>query len=195
VIIGHYAASLVPHAVLGPRCPYWLLLLCSQVPEFLWLILSLAGVERPHPDSVLDATFQNLTVSMTYSHNLVPAVAQAAVVGAVVWLATRKHDVAAWCAALVVVHVLCDYLVGFEHELLGPTSPAVALNSYGRFPHAAVIFELVWSLALVRAYQVTAARRGRPLARWRRNALYASFAAGVALWLPAATRPLRAMFE
>jgi membrane-bound metal-dependent hydrolase YbcI (DUF457 family) len=193
VIVGHYAASLIPRSVLGDRCPYWLLLLCAQVPEFLWLALSLAGVERPHPDSMLDATFPGLSVEMIYSHNLVPALAQAALVGAIVLAVTRRRDVAAWCAGLVVVHVLCDYLVGFDHQVLGPTSPSVALDSYGRFPHAAILFELVFSLALVLAYHAMEARRGRPVPRGRRMALLATFAIGVLAWLPAADRPLRAL--
>jgi membrane-bound metal-dependent hydrolase YbcI (DUF457 family) len=193
VIVGHYAASLIPRSLLGDRCPYWLLLLCAQIPEFLWLGLSVVNVERPSPDSMLDATFANLSVSMTYSHNLVPALAQAAVTGLAVWALTRRPQVAAWCAGLVVAHVLCDFLVGFQHQLLGPASPAVALDSYRRFPEAAILFELVFSLALVHLFHVLEARRGRPIPRRRRIALHAVFAVGVLLWLPAARTPLSSL--
>lgn len=195
MIIGHYATSLIPRSVLGGRCPYWLLLLCSQIPEFLWLALALVGVERPHPDSMLDATFGNLSVAMTYSHNLVPVLIQAALVGAVVWLVTRQRDVAAWCAGLVVTHVLCDYVVGFEHQLLGPGSLAVGLNSYGRFPHLAILFELGFSVALVFTYHRLEARKGRVIDRRRRLLLYTLFVVGVGVWLPAATMPLRSLLS
>ena len=194
MIVGHYATSLIPKSVLGNRCPYWLLLLCSQVPEFFWLILSLAGVEKPHPDSMLDATFQNLSVAMTYSHNFVPVLGQMIVVGLVVFFVTRKRDVALWCAGLVVLHVLCDYVVGFEHQVLGLSSLSVGLNSYRRFPHAAILFELIFSLALVFVYHAMERARGRNIEPRRRYALYALFAVGVAVWLPAATLPLRALF-
>src|SRR5882672_4505704 len=91
VIVGHYAAALVPYSKLDRRAPLWLLMLCAQVPEFLWLVLSLAGVEKPSPDSMLDATFGNVKVEMLYSHNLVPALLQALVVSAIVFAVWRRR--------------------------------------------------------------------------------------------------------
>ena len=43
MIVGHYAAALVPYSRLEGR-PLWLLLLCANVPEFLWLVLALAVI-------------------------------------------------------------------------------------------------------------------------------------------------------
>lgn len=194
MIVGHYAAALLPYSRLKAEgCPFWLLLLCANVPEFLWLALAVAGVEAPAPASLLDATFANLRVDMIYSHNLVPAVLQGAIVGALVLGAWRRPAIAAWCAGLVVFHVLCDYVVGFEHQVLGRGSLAVALNSYGRAPHAAIVFELVFSLACIALYHRAEERAGRPVAARRRWALYAVFAIGILAWLPTATQPLRAM--
>ena len=68
MIVGHYAAAVVPYSRLEGR-PLWLLLVCANVPEFLWLALALAGVEPTSPASLLDATFPNIDVHMTYSHN------------------------------------------------------------------------------------------------------------------------------
>ena len=73
MIVGHYAAALVPYSRLEGR-PLWLLLVCANVPEFLWLALALAGVEPTKPASLLDATFPNIDVHMTYSHNLIPGI-------------------------------------------------------------------------------------------------------------------------
>ena len=64
MIVGHYAAALVPYSRLEGR-PLWLLLVCANVPEFLWLVLALAGVEPTSPASLLDATFPNIDVHMT----------------------------------------------------------------------------------------------------------------------------------
>jgi hypothetical protein len=83
VIVGHYAAALVPHSRLEGR-PLWLLLVCADVPEFLWLALALTGVEPTTPASLLDATFPNIDVHMTYSHNLVPGLIQGVIVFALV---------------------------------------------------------------------------------------------------------------
>jgi hypothetical protein len=177
VIIGHYAAALLPYRRLQGRAPLWLLLLCAQVPEFLWLLLALAGVEPTEPRSILDATFSNLKVDMRYSHDLLPTLGQAVTVAALVFAVWRKADVALVCGGLTLFHSLCDYGVGFEHHLNGPGTMNVALNSYGRFPHLAIAIELAFALTMVWLFR--GSRR-----------LYVVFAAGILVWLPAATVPL-----
>lgn len=193
MIVGHYAAALVPYSRLEGR-PLWLLLVCANVPEFLWLGLALAGVEPTHPASLLDATFPNLDVHMTYSHNLIPGLIQGLIVFALVQAIWRDRPLALWCGALAVVHVLCDLLVGFKHELLGPESPQVSLDTYGSAPVLAIGIELVFALGCVYAFLTSERRRGRPLTRGRTAALYAVFAVGILMWLPATSMSLRQTF-
>jgi membrane-bound metal-dependent hydrolase YbcI (DUF457 family) len=193
MIVGHYAAALVPYSRLEGR-PLWLLLVCANVPEFLWLALALAGVEPTKPASLLDATFPNIDVAMTYSHNLIPGLIQGVIVFALVQLIWRDRPLALWCGALTVVHVLCDILVGFQHQLLGPDSPQVSLDTYARAPVLAIGIELLFALGCVFAYLTSEARRGRPLARRRVVALYAVFAVGILMWLPATSMSLRQTF-
>ena len=190
MIVGHYAAALVPYSRLEGR-PLWLLMVCANVPEFLWLSLALAGIEPAYPASLLDATFHNLEVEMTFSHNLVPGLVQGALVFALVLAVWRDRPLALWCGALTVVHVLCDLVVGFEHQLLGRDSVQVSLDTYGRVPHLAIAIELAFALACLYAYQRAEARRGRPLPKARLRALYVVFIVGILAWLPAATKPLR----
>lgn len=193
MIVGHYAAALVPYSRLEGR-PLWLLLVCANVPEFLWLALALAGVEPTKPASILDATFPNIDVHMTYSHNLIPALIQGVIVFALVQAIWRDRPLALWCGALTVVHVLCDLLVGFKHELLGPNSPQVSLNTYGHAPVLAIAIELAFALGCVYAYLQSEKRRGRPVTRGRTLALYAVFTVGILVWLPATTMSLRQGF-
>lgn len=190
MIVGHYAAALIPYSRLKQH-PFWLLLLCANVPEFFWLTLALLDVEPASPPSLFDATFQNLQVAMTWSHNLVPGLIQGVVVAAVVALWFRNRTLALWCGALAIIHVLCDVFVGFEHQLLGPDSPTTSLNTYGTMPHVAIAIELVFAVACVAWYQRSERLQGRPLPRGQLAALYAVFIVGIAAWLPAATMPLR----
>ncbi len=190
MIVGHYAAALIPYSRLK-QYPFWLLLLCANVPEFLWLLLALANVEPPSPPSLLDASFQNLHVDMVYSHNLVPAVVQGVVVAILVYLWFRDRTLALWCGFLTLLHVLCDLVVGFGHQLLGRDSPRVSLNSYGSMPYVAIAIELAFSVACVYWYQVSENRRGRPLPRKQLAALYAVFIIGVGAAIPAATLSVR----
>jgi membrane-bound metal-dependent hydrolase YbcI (DUF457 family) len=194
VIVGHYAAALVPYSRLRGR-PLWLLLVCANVPEFLWLALALAGVEPTAPASLLDATFPNIDVHMTYSHNLIPGLIQGAIVFALVYAIWRDRPLALWCGGLAVVHVLCDLLVGFKHELLGPDSPQVSLDTYGHAPVLAIAIELVFALGCVCAYLSSEKRQGRPLTRGRTVALYSVFVVGILMWLPATSMSLRQVME
>lgn len=190
MIVGHYAAALIPYSRLK-QYPFWLLLLCANVPEFLWLVLALFNVEPVSPPSLMDATFQNLQVAMTYSHNLIPGFIQGAVVAGLVYLWFRNKTLAFWCGFLTALHVLCDLIVGFEHQLWSPDSARVSLNTYGTMPTVAISIELVFSVACVYWYQWSEKNRGRELPRVQVAALYAVFIVGVGAWFPTATYSLR----
>lgn len=194
MIVGHYAAALIPYSRLKPH-PFWLLLLCANVPEFFWLLLALFGVEPVSPPSLLDATLSNLQVAMTYSHNLVPAIVQGMVVTVLVWAGFRSRKLALWCGFLTTFHVLSDFVVGFEHQVMAPDSPRVSLNTYGTMPFAALAIEFMFSMACITWYQFEEKRQGRGLAPKRLLALYAVFIIGVAMWIPAATIPLRTVLH
>lgn len=190
MVLGHYAAAFIarPHV---RQAPLWLLLLCANLAEFLWLGLALAGVEPTQPDSILDATFQNLKVHMTYSHNVVPNLVLGLVVYGAVYLSFKEHRLAGWCAFLTILHVWCDYIVGFSHEVLGPDSMKIGLNSYGRFPHLAILIELVFAVGCVFYYARAERSAGRPVPRNKLIFLYLAFIIGIGVWFPTATIPLR----
>ncbi len=194
MIVGHYAAALVPYSKLEKR-PLWLLLVCANIPEFLWLLLALFGVESVSPPSLLDATFPNLQVAMIYSHNLLPGVLQGVIVFGLVQMFYRDRALALWCGVLTVVHVLCDLVVGFTHELLGPDSPVVSLNTYGRAPHLAILIELAFALACIFYFQRNEQRMDRPIPRKRLVGLYAVFTVGILMWMPAASISVRQMLQ
>lgn len=194
MIVGHYAAALIPYSKLK-QYPFWLLLLCANVPEFLWLVLALCNIEPVSPPSLMDATFQNLQVAMTYSHNLIPGLLQGVAVAGLVYLWFRKKTLALWCGFLSTFHVLCDLVVGFEHQLLSPDSIQVSLNSYGTMPEVAIALELAFSIACVYWYQRSEKKCGRALSRVRLVALYAVFIIGVAAWFPTTTQSLREQLQ
>ena len=104
---------------------------------------------------------------------------------------------AVWlCEVKVVAHdwSVADLVVGFKHELLGPESPQVSLDTYGSAPVLAIGIELVFALGCVYAFLTSERRRGRPLTRGRTAALYAVFVIGIMMWLPATSTSLRQTF-
>lgn len=193
MIVGHYASALIPYAR-NRDYPFWLLLVCANVPEFLWLLLALVGVEAPAPASLFDATLQNLHVEMTYSHNLLPGLLQALATAAIVYAVSRRAQLTLWCGALVFWHVLCDAVVGYEHQLWGPSSPTTSLNTYASTPHVAIAIELAFAVACVAWFDISRRQAGAPLSGRRRAALYAVFIVGIAAWFPVATTSLRKAF-
>lgn len=192
MVVGHYAAALLPvaHRVKGP---FWLFLLCSQVPEFLWLILAVLGIEPTLPSSILDAALSNIQVDMKYSHNLVPALIQAFLTGVFVFAFFKDKRLTVWCGGLVILHVLCDYLVGFAHQVMWYESASIGLNSYTHMPYMAVIIELVFALSIILYLQKN--RKGESGFTQRKfNSLYIVFTVGVLLLLPSARITLREWF-
>ncbi len=190
MIVGHYAAALIarPHR---PTAPFWLFLLSANLAEFLWLVLALVGVEAPVPSSLLDASFQNLRVDMVLSHNLAPNLALSALLFVVVWLATRDRGLAIWCAALCHLHVWCDYLVGFEHQVAGRQSAPIGLNSYARFPELAIVLELAFAWLCIAYYLYMERRAGRTPRPARVLVLLFIFTLGILAWLPNARVSMR----
>ena len=189
MIIGHFATALVPHAR-RVGVPLWVLLLCSNLADFLWLALTMAGIEHATPDSMWEATCANLEVAMPVSHDLLPTIVLAALVaGAVGWrYGTRRGAVA--CGILVLLHLACDLLCGYEHNLAGPATRAVGLNLYQRSPHVAIVLEAAFGALCVSLYRRERRVRGDALSARGLAGLYALFVGGALVWLPTATIPL-----
>jgi hypothetical protein len=192
VVIGHYAAALVPHQR-HPSAPVWLLLLAANVSDFIWLLLAALGLEAPRPGSMLEATYQNLAVEMPYSHDLVPALALAAVMAVAGFALTRHAATAAWCGALVLVHEACDFLSGFRHRVLGPGTPDLGLDLYHRAPEIALAIEALFGAACVFWFLRARRAEGRAISPATARALYILFIVGALVWLPIARTPLGAL--
>jgi hypothetical protein len=175
--MGHLATALVPHSRLRDA-PLWLLLLCAQLPDFLWLVLALAGLEAPAPTNFLDVTIVGLRTDLIYSHSGAGVALTALVTAGIVYAVWRRADLSAWCAALVVLHWLEDLVCGWKHELLARGSPRVGLDLYTRGPYLAFAIEGVFAAALVAWYVRSEARQGRGLAAGKQVALYAAFVGG-----------------
>jgi hypothetical protein len=193
MILGHFATALVPKSRL-PNAPFWLLLVCSIISEFVWLALAALGPEHTEPASLFDATFSNIAVDMRWSHEPLPVVALAVVVAAIVFAIYRQRALALWCGALIVIHLLCDLVVGFTHHLAGPGTPEITMNLYGRAPALAVVIEALYGAALVTWFAIAERRHGRPVHRKKLVALYAVFIIGALAFLPIAFAPMSSLF-
>lgn len=192
MVMGHYATALVPfHKLKG--APIWLLLLCAQLGDVVWLLLALAGIESPSPPSFLDVTIIGLKVTMPWSHTGLDSLLMALLTAGLVQLVWKSRQLTLWCAALVLGHWLCDLLCGWKHEILVPGTPMIGLDLYSHSPYVAFAIETVFAAALV-AWFIRARRLdGHSLSPRVQAALYGVFAGGSAMLAPTAYSSLRSL--
>jgi hypothetical protein len=194
MIAGHFATALIPKARHPELSMAWLLA-AANLPDFLWLVLGFAGVEAPIPRSLLNASFANIIVEMTYSHDVISVFILAAVFSAFVMVIKKDRLLAFWCGGLVVFHLLCDLVSGYQHHIWGPQTPAVGLATYTFAPHAALLIEAALSSFCIFYYDRQRRLSGRPLSTQRQVGLLLTLVGGVLIWWPTAITSLAELLE
>jgi hypothetical protein len=137
MITGHFAAALVPYAR-HPRLPLFLLLLLTQLQDFLI------------PVDVLREGGADLgRLEMTVSHDLLPVIVLALVIGGILHLGSGDRRVAWVGAGLVLAHEACDFVVGFSHHVFGPQTPRLGLDLYRTSLVTACAIEFVFAAGCI----------------------------------------------
>ena len=195
MVTGHFATALLPYEWARQRAglrqeasavPFWVFLLASQFLDFLMVGFVAAGIEMLTPHQLGDLSFAGMRADMFVSHDLIPVLGWSAAFGLVVWSATRQRLAAAWCAALVGFHELCDLVVGFKHGVVGEEHPALGMNLYTRAPVAGLLIEAALAAVAVWGFVRLRERAGRPVSRFTQWTLYAVLAGGALMSLPVA---------
>jgi hypothetical protein len=88
MFIGHFAVALAAKPV-ARRVPLAVLLVASQVPDVLWPVLVVLGIERAHVEPGAMAASPLVLEYMPYSHSLVAVVLAALVCGGLYAAAAR----------------------------------------------------------------------------------------------------------
>lgn len=154
MIAGHYATALVAKQRI-PEASIGLLLVASQLPDLAWFALTQLGLEPSHSHGP-----EPVAVEMMLTHDLVPLlpwIALAAVGG--------RALVGSWAggvtaAILVVLHELCDLLVGYPHNILGPDTLELGLGLYYSAPTLGIVVEGIFAAALIAGVARGDARAG-----------------------------------
>ena len=76
MVMGHYATALIPYAYAENRrlAPFWFFLLATQMLDFIMLFFVVIGIETVEPTNFFEASFRNMVVDMTYSHDILPVI-------------------------------------------------------------------------------------------------------------------------
>jgi hypothetical protein len=183
MVIGHYATAyaMKPHV---PAAPMWLLLLCANLLDAIWLLLAGFGYETPVPNSWLEASYSSLRVQMPYSHDLLPALGWAVLVFYLVAGLFRQWKVGLACALLIVGHEALDLLAGFEHNVAGPSTRIVGTGLYTSAPYLSFLLEAAVAGVCVAWYCARQKRSGAPVSASRKRWLYVFFVGSALIWFP-----------
>jgi hypothetical protein len=159
VFIGHFAAAYAAKR-LAPQTSLGTLFTAAQLPDVLWPVLLIAGVEHAEI-APGDTAFTPLRFdSYPISHSLVTVVAWGALFGAVhFWGQRRKRD-AVVLAALVVSHWLLDFVSHRPDMPLWPGGPKLGLGLWNHVGATVGIEVLMFAFGLWLARDAT-----RPLDR------------------------------
>ena len=174
MFVGHYAAALAAKAA-EPRAPLWSYVMASQLVDWGWSGLVMAGVERLRLDPSLPGSHLVLEY-MPWTHSLP---------GALVWavggaLAARALLRVPWAAAVmlgavVFSHWILDLVVHRPDLLLYPGGPKVGLALWN-FPMPELILEL--GMLAVSAVLWTGQRKAEGRHAWP-AALFVALLAGL----------------
>lgn len=194
MIAGHYAPALVPYELTRKtqRAPFWIFLLAAQFLDLAMLVFAGLGIEQLHPENFMDLAFSTSSSNMWLSHDILPVLIWSTAVGLLFWGFTHKSVVALWCGGLVLVHELCDLLVGFTHHWYGQGTPSLGLNLYQQAPAFGFLIEAALSGVIVAWFCWHRAKAGAPVSSRLKWGLYAVLVGSALSTLPITTRSLNA---
>ena len=133
MLLGHFAVALAAKKV-APRPSLGTLVLAAMLPDGIWPVFMLLGLEKVEIVPGITAVTPLLFVSYPYTHSLVADVLWGALVAAVYFLHCRDRVGALWLAALVVSHWVLDFASHRPDMPLWPGSPVVGLGLWYSIP-------------------------------------------------------------
>lgn len=201
MVMGHYATALIPWAYQSNRnlAPFWFILLATQILDFIMIGLVLIGVETIEPSAFLDASFKEMAVDMTYSHDILPVIVLTTVFSGLTYAMFRSGRLALIVAGLLLLHEAMDLLVGFEHFWFGiPSNPeeagAFGFGLYNSHPFLGILFEAVICIGLLVWYTKKRAEQGQALSRQSSVTLWCVLVGFTGFLLLMANQSLRSLF-
>ena len=148
MIVGHYATALVANKQY-PLLPLWACMLAAIFLDIVMGGLLVAGVEHMTPANPDVPKLHQMTIDMTYSHDLLPVIGWFLLGALCGYALTRTWVGAAWLGGLVLLHEILDMLSGFYHYVFGPESGRIGLGLYEVAPLIAIAIELIVCLTCV----------------------------------------------
>lgn len=190
MIAGHYATALIAHQKF-PKGTLLFFLVVSQLQDLLWFVFHYLGLEPTRPADVFDATVQNLTVMMTYSHHLIPQLIWGGLVFLVGRIYFKSTTVGLVALALFAVHFVLDFFSGHAHHVFGAGTPQITLGYYASNVYLAIFIEVVFVIAALWFYFRQEAKAGVIRTRANKAVIIGVFVYALVFLLVIATTSVR----
>lgn len=190
MIAGHYATALIAHQKF-PKGTLLFFLIVSQFQDLLWFIFHYLGLEPTTPNDVFDATMSNMSVSMMYSHHLVPQFFWAIIVFLIGKFMFKSTTIGLVALALFVGHIVLDFFSGHAHNIFGADTHEFGLGLYAKNTYLAILIEAVFIIAALVYYFREEAKAGVIRSRKKRFSIIAVFIYGILFMLSIATVSFR----
>lgn len=197
MVMGHYATALIPYAYNSQRkvAPFWMFLLAAQFFDFIMIALVLVGIESVTPEQFFQASFLNMRVDMTYSHDLLPVLGWSAGLAVFAGIVCRNVLAVVWVLALCILHELFDTAVGFTHYVFGPETTAFGFNLYNTQPVLGIIIEALVCFGILTWYLNKRSGQEATVATNVKIGLYAILVGATIGLLAIANQPLSYYFS
>ncbi|MDE1131492.1 MAG: hypothetical protein OSA49_08005 [Ascidiaceihabitans sp.] len=190
MIAGHYATALIAHQKF-PKGTLLFFLAVSQFQDICWFIFHYLGLEPTGPIDVFDATIANMTVSMMYSHHLIPQFIWAFVVFLIGKVLFKSTTIGLVALTLFVSHIVLDFFSGHGHHLFGADTVAIGLGLYAKNAYLAILIEAVFIVAAITYYFRAETKAGVVRTTKNRAVIIGVFAYGIFFLLSVATVSFR----
>lgn len=193
MIAGHYATALIAHQKF-PKGTLLFFLAASQFQDLFWFVFHYLGLEPTTPNDVFDATISNMSVSMMYSHHLIPQFFWAVVIFLIGKFLFKSTTIGLVALALFVGHIVLDFFSGHGHNVFGVDTQAVGLGLYATNAYLAILIEAVFMAAALTYYFRAEAKAGVIRTKKNRAAIIGVFVYGIVFMLSIATVSFRDLF-
>lgn len=193
MIAGHYATALIAHQKF-PKGTLLFFLAASQFQDLLWFVFHYLGLEPTTPNDVFDATISNMSVSMMYSHHLIPQFFWAVVIFLIGKFLFKSTTIGLVALALFVGHIVLDFFSGHGHNVFGADTQAIGLGLYATNAYFAILIEAVFMIAALTYYFRAEAKAGVIRTKKNRAAIIGVFVYGIVFMVSIATVSFRDLF-
>jgi hypothetical protein len=132
-----------------------------------------------------------MTVSMMYSHHLIPQFIWAAVVFLIGKVLFKSTTIGLAAMALFVSHIILDFFSGHGHHLFGANTVAIGLGLYAKNAYLAILIEAVFIVTAIAYYFRIETNAGFVFTNKSRAVIIGVFAYGIFFLLSVATVSFR----